>query len=758
MSAFRELSTSDGADLAELKTNMNVDYVISYHIPPDKAEAEAGFIQLIEALTRVGLASEVRHGNDSSVLVFVKVASNQYLASQIYRERLQDWLYGVRASAPEKDVTKAFENEPVTEAERLRLVYLLITKPKNDGGAGITPKSGQWKQVASIFPLHDHSFNSSWIKTWSTKYFLDEVDLDNIRNKFGESVAFYFAFLQSYFAFQFAPAAFGFAAWLILGRYSALYAFANSLWSVVFFEWWKKKEVDLAVQWGVRNVSRIQHPRTRFQWDHEAKDPVTGELVKYYPPMKRFKTQLLQIPFAIACVLVLGALYIFCFGVEIFLTEVYDGPFKSYLTFTPTIILSSILPVLSAVLTKFADILTERENYQTSDAHLAGLVRKIFVINFITSYTPLFLSAFVYMPFGNLMMPYLSIFTATAKRFYPDKSMTTQEFRINPDRLKGQMVYFAVTAQIVNVALEFVVPYLKRVAFKKVESVQAKRAASQDGEIIYDAPEERKFLQRVRDEAKLEVYDVAVDYREMVVQFGYLTLFSSIWPLTPLSFLINNWFELRSDAMKIAMGSQRPIPWRSDSIGPWLNALGFLSWAGSLISSAIVFLFGGESEGPGGDPSNVHVVGLLVTILFAEHLYLGTQFVVRYALGQMDSPGLQKERKERFAMRKQLLEETLGQDAMEAAVPPTPKTGEKITLVALEEEARRLSTSSGSGTPEQMFWLRQQGMDETIAIGRKLISQSKPRNNGKSTIQATFETVEEAVVDELLSSILSLRD
>ncbi|KAI0470159.1 DUF590-domain-containing protein [Xylaria cf. heliscus] len=723
MSILHELSASDGADLAELKSNMNVDYVINYNIPSDKAEAEAGFIQLIEVLTKVGLASEVRYGDDSSVLVFVKVASNQYLASQIYRERLQDWLYGVRTSAPEKDITKAFENEPVTEAERLRLVYLLITKPKNEGGAGITPKVGQWKDVTSIFPLHDHSFNSAWIKAWSTKYFLDEVDLDQIRNKFGESVAFYFAFLQSYFAFQFAPAAFGVAAWLILGRYSWLYAFANSLWSVVFFEWWKKKEVDLAVQWGVRNVSRIQHPRTQFQWDHEAPDPVTGELVKYYPPMKRLKIQLLQIPFALACILVLGALYVFCFGVEIFLTEVYNGPFKSYLTFTPTIIMSSILPVLSAVLTKFAEILTERENYQTNDAHLDSLIRKIFILNFITSYTPLFLSAFVYMPFGNLMMPYLHIFTTAARKFFDDKPITTQEFHINPDRLKSQMVYFAVTAQIVNVAVEFVVPYVKQVAFKKVERAQAKRAASRDGDIIQDAPEERKFLQRVRDEAKLGVYDVAVDYREMVVQFGYLSLFSAIWPLTPLSFLANNWVELRSDAMKIAMSCQRPIPWRSDSIGPWLNALGFLSWAGSLVSSALVFLFSGEGEGPGGDPSNVNVVGFLVTILVAEHLYLGTQFIVRYALGQMDSPGLQKERKERFAMRKQLLEETLGPDAMSTAVPPSPKTGEKITLVALEEEARRLSTSGGGGTPDQMFWLRQQGMDETIAIGRKLISQ-----------------------------------
>ncbi|KAI0429855.1 calcium-activated chloride channel-domain-containing protein [Xylaria sp. FL1042] len=679
MSSRKTLFASNGADLAEPKTNRNVDYVIDYSVSSDKAEAEAGFIQLIEALSKVGLASEVRHGDDSSVLVFVKVASDDYLASQIYRERVQDWLFSVRASAPEKDITKAFENEPITEAERLRLVYLLITKPKNEGGAGITPKAGKWKQVTSIFPLHDHAFNNSWIKEWSTKYFLNDADLDRIRDKFGESVAFYFAFMQSYFAFQIFPAAFGAAAWLVLGRYSWLYSVAISLWSVVFFEWWKKKEVDLAVQWGVRNVSRIQHHRTQFQWDYEAPDPMTGEPVKYYPPTKRLRTQLLQVPFAIACVLALGALYIFCFGIEIFLTQVYDGPFKSYLTFTPTVILSSALPVLTTILTKFAENLTERENYQTNDAHQAALITKIFVINFITSYTPLFLSAFVYMPFGNLMTPYLQIFATTARKLSNEKSVTTQEFRINPDRLKSQMVYFAVTAQLVNVALEFVIPYLKRVVLGKVE---AKRA-SRNAKLSQDAPEEHEFLQQVREEAKLAVYDVAVDYREMVVQFGYLSLFSSIWPLTPLSFLVNNWFELRSDAIKIAMTSQRPIPWRSDSIGPWLDALGFLSWAGSLVSSAIVFLFSGESEGPGGDPSNVNVAGLLLTMLFAEHLYMGTQFVVRYALRQIDSPGLKKERVTRYSVRKQLLEETLGPDAMKTEAPPIPETGEKITLASL---------------------------------------------------------------------------
>lgn len=151
--------------------------------------------------------------------------------------------------------------------------------------------------------------------------------------------------------------------------------------------------------------------------------------------------------------------------------------------------------------------------------------------------------------------------------------------------------------------------------------------------------------------------------------------------------------------MKIAVNSQRPIPWRADSIGPWLTALGFLSWFGSLVSSAIVFLFAKGPDGPGGEPSGISAWGLLLSVLLAEHIYLAAQFTVRHVLKQLDSPGLQKERAERFTMRKLMLEETLGQDVhLEKPLPDVP-TGEKITLAALEEEARQISIR-GHATPE----------------------------------------------------------
>jgi hypothetical protein len=170
----------------------------------------------------------------------------------------------------------------------------------------------------------------------------------------------------------------------------------------------------------------------------------------------------------------------------------------------------------------------------------------------------------------------------------------------------------------------------------------------------------------------------------MIVQFGYLSLFSVVWPVTAVSFLINNWVELRSDALKMTLENQRPIPWRADSIGPWLDSLAFLTWLGSLTSAALVYMFYGDGLGPDGSPRNITGWVLLLTIFFSEHIFFAVSLAVRYALSKIDSPGLQKQRKERFAIRRQYLEEALGQAGAERFANGGMATVEKVDRESLE--------------------------------------------------------------------------
>lgn len=63
--------------------------------------------------------------------------------------------------------------------------------------------------------------------------------------------------------------------------------------------------------------------------------------------------------------------------------------------------------------------------------------------------------------------------------------------------------------------------------------------------------------------------DTFQDYQEMFVQFGYVVLFSSAFPLAAMCALINNIIEIRSDAFKLCTGLQRPFGLRVESIGQW---------------------------------------------------------------------------------------------------------------------------------------------------------------------------------------------
>ena len=289
------------------------------------------------------------------------------------------------------------------------------------------------------------------------------------------------------------------------------------------------------MRWGVKGVSDIQTMRAEFQYEKEIKDPVTGEIIRTFPATKRLARQLLQIPFTVLASALLGSLIATCFGIEIFISEVYDGPFKGILVFLPTGILTTCIPIFSSMLTGFANRLTEFENYETNDSYDAAMTQKIFVLNFITSYVGIFLTAFVYVPFGSLIVPYLDIFSVTVRPFANnEKELTAPKvgFQINPDRLRKQVIYFTVTAQVVNLLMEVVVPYLKRRGFQKYNKMKTKRAAKNGGistsAALNDLPEEKDFLKIVRNEATLDVYNVTDDLREMCIQASRNALISTL--------------------------------------------------------------------------------------------------------------------------------------------------------------------------------------------------------------------------------------
>ncbi|KAL3427047.1 hypothetical protein PVAG01_00556 [Phlyctema vagabunda] len=163
-----------------------VDYVITFrYADMDTGGSQDTLQKLIRTLQNAGLLTEIREGAHSSLLIFVR-ARDTRLLGEVYRSRIKDWLFGIRTITPERLTLDSLP--ALTDAERLRNVYYMITRPLEDRGAGITPGRGAWGAVESIFPLHDPTFNGNLIKTWSKKSMLGIDELTVIKDQFGPKV------------------------------------------------------------------------------------------------------------------------------------------------------------------------------------------------------------------------------------------------------------------------------------------------------------------------------------------------------------------------------------------------------------------------------------------------------------------------------------------------------------------------------------------------------------------------------------------
>ncbi|KAL1593756.1 hypothetical protein SLS60_010488 [Paraconiothyrium brasiliense] len=668
----------------------------------DVSDATKQLSALLKELESVGLQTEVRAGYEESLLVFVQ-APRELLGNTVHHSRVKDWLYGITKKHPGGNSNSIVAG--ANEAEDLQSLYHLVTWRKELGGAGITPGFGKWENVLSAFPLHNPRRNQKLLLHLSTKFFLSSDDLDQIRDLWGTKVAFYFAFIQEYFLSLAFPCVAGVLAWAFLPKYSLVFAVVIGAWCTVFLEYWKIREVDLSIRWNVRGVGKLKVNRPQYQYEKEVVDDV-GRVQHYFPRWKRIVRQLAVVPFLALSTVFLTFVIGTVFALETFIVEGYDGPYDYYLEYVPTVMLALLLPFINNWLEKLAARLTEYENHRTEDYYEMSLTQKIFVLQSISNYLPIFLTAFAYVPFGEVFIPHLRTYILSLAGVAADPNF---KFHVDANKLRNEVITLTVTGQVSSAIEELALPYLKnnvRDWWRTYRTTHTFALGGQTKFVRGDDPIEARFLRRVRKQASLAHYDVHEDISEMVLQFGYLALFSPVWPLIPIGFFINNWFELRADIIKITIEHQRPAPIRNDGIGPWVASLEALTWFGSLTSAAIVHLFGFRN-------STVYGLNtwwtLPITIFASEHIFLGFRAGVRWALHAIGSEHIRKERAELYAERKRHLDE------LEAS---SAKRGH---LDVVERERRK----SVRMTAADVFWTRQVEEGASMRAGAGLIRAMK---------------------------------
>lgn len=700
---------------------------------------ETNLNTLAETLQKKGLNVQARPGNNSTTLVFAKLSGSTY--SEIV----------------EKDLVKSFELGVTAKddapADRPRLVYSYLTHSTESDGVGITPGKGEWKFVESITPVSGYLSDVKLFARTKDELFKPVLVTSSIFKTYGPEVALYFEFLKFFIGNLVFLSIFGVIATLRGKYYSLTFSFVNLTWGVLFLLLWNRRERYLVNFWGVQNAHKIDvHDAELTSVNKESRETPTYKDREKREGLK-FVKQLSFAPIAIGFIVVLVSYQLGCFVLEIFLSEIYDGPGKMFLTLLPTVLISVFVPVLTLVYNIVVDKFLAWESHDNYISRYNSFVIKTFVLNFLTGYVPLLITAFIYLPFAHLVEPLLPNIQQTIaqniseNRYvykYLTKVKAQHEFKINQGRLNAQFFYFVVTNQVIQLVLKYVLPLVLAHAMKFVNTKILGKEPQEVPE-ERDDPSEKEWLANVRNTVQLPEHDVNDDYRGLALQFGYLIMFGPVWPLAALVSLIFNVITFKLDTLKLSSGKyfRPPVPKRVDSINPWNHAFFLLTWFGSVISPIVTSFYRHGTKPPKTvgqfalDKASVNIsssVRLVLVFFISEHL-----FFVLYFVGTKVSTFLQsdKEIENNFVDNDIKLRRDYYSSSKKQTSVPTESSDEWQTssIESIVKQARGLDKNTGESSGKLSGVAATKGTDQTLTSRSGLEEKRRQLQEEKEQLQ-----------------------
>jgi hypothetical protein len=265
--------------------------------------------------------------------------------------------------------------------------------------------------------------------------------------------------------------------------------------------------------------------------------------------------------------------------------------------------------------------LTAQELWRTETEHEDALIAKDFAFKFVNAYFSLFFTAFI---MGN--------FEVLGHRL-----SCPAEGCANTVMETLGIVF--ISQMFVQQLLEIGVPALQ----KRWEAYRAAKELAEKGQAPRTAPREEI-------EFRYPAYPgVFSDYQEMVIQFGYVTMFAAAFPLTATLALINNIIEIRVDAVKLLTSHRRPSYNSAQDIGSWQHVMDIICTvsimtnvpapappsppAHAVDTRLQVAYVGFTSDGLGFYFADLNINTRLWIVLIAEHVLLLIK--VRIAFGSV---------------------------------------------------------------------------------------------------------------------------
>lgn len=577
--------------------------------------------KLESALKCGGFSIQIVKGNDSETdLVFIKLEEKKYM--ELVEAELEKFVrFGITA-------------KNTSDLDRTRLIHEYLTRKAEDTGIGINPSNDYWKDVDGFAPVKENYRKSSLIQDIQKAFKKPTLDSKSTFKEYGVQTSLYFEFLN-YYTRALIPLA-------IIGVVSSLkskksflltYSFINLIWGTTFIVLWNRREKYLVNFWGVQNSSKLDENQT---CQNEELSIKKDKIVSAKKGL-RFMRQIAFIPIALIFAFVLIAFQLACFIIEIFLTEIYVGPGRTVVSLLPTILLTVFVPILTMVYNLVSSRAVSWEQHDNSYSKNNSILFKSFVLNFLTTYMPLLITSFIYLPFAHLIQPNLNGIRQTISSSFNENHFyykylidlkTQEDFKMNQERLSVQYHYFIVTNNIIQLILKYVLP----LTIRYILLFLTKRKPSSK-----ELSNEELWIQEVRKSLQLPEYNADDDFRGLILQYGFLIVFGPIWSLAPVVAIFFNLLTLRLDFFKISSGKYfRPIiNNRVDSIYPWNYVLFILTWLGSIVSPLVTVFYRHGTEPPkihgeihfGNASVNVSSYNIVFLLLISEHAFFIVYFI-----------------------------------------------------------------------------------------------------------------------------------
>ncbi|EGD81552.1 hypothetical protein PTSG_02268 [Salpingoeca rosetta] len=402
---------------------------------------------------------------------------------------------------------------------------------------------------------------------------------------------------------------------------TVVFSLIMSVWSTLFLEFWKRTQNRKAYAWRVRNFEETEPHRPQFRSEGVKTDDVTGLPKPFFPFNKRLRRYIVSF---LTVTVMLGIVILAVVGVilarTVIRTRLYESSSESVSKASGAItsvigasLSLFIILALGKVYARIALTLTRWENHERESEFERALAIKVFLFEFVNNFASIFFVAFFKGQFIGRPGKFVEFF-GYRQDACPEYGCLIE--------LTIQLSVIMVGKQSMGNVKEVVIPYLfgvwKRwslarrmlsVIKQATNTAEHGKDSSTDGAghandaqsssaAMFSSP--LAVPQTVgQDKPFNKILPWAVqygytaypglfrEYLEMILQFGFTTLFVASFPLAPIFALLNNIVEIRLDAKKHMHVLQRPFGFGAENIGIWQHVLSWVSIV-AVITNAFV--------------------------------------------------------------------------------------------------------------------------------------------------------------------------